>query len=35
MQSISDLVQASTFIFSGTVLAVGASSVPSVNATED
>jgi len=30
MQSISDLVQASTFIFSGTVLELGASSVPFV-----
>jgi len=30
MQSISDVVQASTFIFSGTVLELGASSVPFV-----
>jgi hypothetical protein len=30
MQSISDLVQSSTFIFRGTVLELGASSVPSV-----
>ncbi len=30
MQSISDLVQSSTFIFSGTVLELGASSVPFV-----
>lgn len=34
MQSISDLVQASTFIFSGTVLELGASSVPFVQAND-
>jgi len=34
MQSISDLVQASTFIFSGTVLELRASSVPFVPANE-
>jgi hypothetical protein len=34
MQSISDLVQSSTFIFSGTVLELGASSVPSVSPNE-
>jgi hypothetical protein len=34
MQSISDLVKSSTFIFSGTVIERGASSVPSVPANE-
>ncbi len=34
MQSISDLVQTSTFIFSGTVLELGASSVPFVKPNE-
>src|SRR5262245_25646651 len=34
MQSVSDLVQASTFIFSGTVLELGVSSVPFVKPNE-